>query len=1492
MSAFTRVSSHLLTPDYRIREAKSNRGRPSRLGGTPARTPLQQPQPQTNFGSSGNLFGNVQQPQQSSFEVPNGGNSFNFSFGGAANTNNPFASVPAPTNTFTGFGVTQQAQQNSEEDMMQESPKKQRASEGFASSTNGQPQSGGLFQFGQSQSNSFGGFGQQPALQADKPSQSFSFGAGKTQQSNGSTPIFGGFNANPASTAQIAAEAPKPIFSFGETIANTPASSQAPAEAPKPLFQFGQTATNTPASTQAPLFSNPAATMTAPPEPTTLFATSAPASSSFNFAGTSSNPFSQISKADTTNLFANPAKTSTNAQSTTPAPAINPFAGLFGQQSSTVTPGAATKTAPSTSTAFKFGSIGQPAVEKPEEKAAESAAEPRPASTPFKFGASTAGAVTPAFGGFGNTTAATNTGSRFGQSSQDTQQSSVAGNQEAPQSNPSTNHFGANPDTPNASANINIFGSAFKPAVPSPMSTSTSSLFGTGAYIVEAPKDNGSKELLPSTSNSEQQNSAPKPSLFSSASTSAQSSNTVKESSMNVFGQSSKPIFGAPTANERPTSPPKPSSSTASAASQLLKQSEPVNKTAEQPAENLFAQSSPARSSGVSTLSSVFIPVNPAASSASATSATQSTAASKQLDDESNTKNLRMKTAGPDAIPRSLDNDTRSDYDKIHRLEALNKSFKEQVASIDVTKYDLDEMIRAYCDMRESIGAPTGMYVRAKAGSKRSPEEPHHVEELDRSAKRARTSQSTLQQAISSEPAAEIPKVPPPTPAIASVPDKVSETASAPSCPSSNVDASRTSQLFTSMLDDASAIPKPGSSQALFGSRTPTATDVSKQIPSTAPPAAAKSMFTFGAPNAATADDEETSKFLPSTTPTKSPPKKQLVEAPKPPSFGPPKFAATSGTNFMSAFGAQAAANKEKLDKAEKAKRKAEDFDSDEDDEAEFDRKYEEEQRAKRSKITEAVSGPILGGFKPSVTGPSRTPSPFDAFLAKAQPPKSESMFVEQDKSATDDETEQEVSGSSESTEGHDDEEEEAEEGEEAGDAGDEEEEEVEEDHEEAEAVDEGAAASFFGRITRNPNLNTDGTKKGANGGLKDTSSTPWVSNTPAVTTPSDPFSHVAATPGIFNHDRFKTPKAPTFSPFTPINGDSEQEESASEAAPTTNGIFGSTTPTVSPRKSSDDDDQKKPNPFAAIPKGTPFKGFTSTPPYFDFQTSSMLLSSAASTPGKPAPATSNNPFGSLSNGTNAESPQNHTWEKGTPIKFASSTTANKENTAPPSFNFTEATPEGTPEKQTAPTGPKPFQSLFGTGGVKAAATSGGLGFGFGSAAGSSLTPSIFSSVASSRATSPGLTDTESVGTDTDEPPPSDPQSDLTSSRAGEEHEETLYEVRTKALRFVSELEMGRGESNKRDWLTQGVGHLRILKNKDTGKTRMVLRGEPAGNIVINANLEKQIEYKAPSRTDGVGKGGMLKFAIPITDEVQSWVLKVKTEQIAQDLAEVMEAHK
>ncbi|KAI9742280.1 MAG: hypothetical protein M1818_004180 [Claussenomyces sp. TS43310] len=256
-----------------------------------------------------------------------------------------------------------------------------------------------------------------------------------------------------------------------------------------------------------------------------------------------------------------------------------------------------------------------------------------------------------------------------------------------------------------------------------------------------------------------------------------------------------------------------------------------------------------------------------------------------------------------------------------------------------------------------------------------------------------------------------------------------------------------------------------------------------------------------------------------------------------------------------------------------------------------------------------------------------------------------------------------------------------------------------------------------------------------------------------------------------------------------------------------------------------------------------------------------------------------NNSFSNASKipGDAAKSPGDNTWKPDTPIKFLTGPS--------PMVNVTAATP---PQSS-------PFAGLFGnTSTPKAPSLFSGLntnkpasvGFTFGGtpSAVSSLAPSGAASTTTSRATSPGATtdndSTNEVGGDPDAV--HHEQVDLTKGGAGEEDEDALHEVRAKALKFFPP----KAEGGKSEWIAQGLGPLKVLKHKETGASRVLLRADPSGKVVLNKAVLDQVKYEATGKTiklltaDDVGKG------------LETWLLQVKTEAMAKALAGILESSK
>ena len=177
-----------------------------------------------------------------------------------------------------------------------------------------------------------------------------------------------------------------------------------------------------------------------------------------------------------------------------------------------------------------------------------------------------------------------------------------------------------------------------------------------------------------------------------------------------------------------------------------------------------------------------------------------------------------------------------------------------------------------------------------------------------------------------------------------------------------------------------------------------------------------------------------------------------------------------------------------------------------------------------------------------------------------------------------------------------------------------------------------------------------------------------------------------------------------------------------------------------------------------------------------------------------------------------------------------------------------------------------------------------GLGFGFtpsNPATKALAPPSNDASGASSRATSPGATTGESANESTadaeDDSAPKDEQIDLTAGGQGEEDEDLVFVVKGRAVVY---------NLSSKVWDTKGLGFLRVLKNRDTGKTRMVMRTDPSGKIILNASLSSHFEYTSSQKQ---------QVRIPVANaegKIEGWMLKVGKDGDSKALSKILEENK
>lgn len=1313
----------------------------------------------------------------------------------------------------------------------------------FGQQAQPQSQSNGGFAFGSSQPapatvNGTGLFGRITA--SEEPVQNNSM-FGQSQQSQPAQPAFAGFGqAAPAAQTQSSS------FTFG-------GQTSAPSKSQEPAFSFGQTKNNTAASSQGFGFT-PAQTNNEQPK-TASFSFGQPASQaqnpSFSFgqpASTSQNQGGNTAfgSSSTSAPFsfgqsqsAPPANNAFGGFSTAPAHETQPASSMFGNQASNVQqPAATTDTSTEAVQSNPFAGLF----------AQNKNASQKSPSTPA-FGAGASGPQTqptPNQSG-GPSLFKQQAGLSFGQDPSDTSMNSASTLSAEPSEVQSDS-------TPIATQQPLSSNGLFSPATSTNKPpASANGVFGSASTTSTPAKSLFSFGKPPQTTSSE-----PPSSETPDASTHA--SKTPK-----VNG-----IFGAGSDSES-TPKPKPSTKDLFAGgSRSNSQSAPDN-----PPASLFTPKASVTSMSQTPKPSLF----GAASTRQEESAPKDAAA----EDAEPVKRMVYTKAAP-IIPSSLEAEQYREYDRNYRLHSLNVGLQNKLASLDPRSQDFDSVIRQYVASRESIGESLGLYVRNVAGMKRKGE---HVEERDTNSLQNKRPRSDGAPQSSSTP----------TPSTAlqakqpTLPFPPANTESSPSKATSVLKGMIPANTFAfGSTPDTTGTPKTASR---FGGFTPSTTSISETsftgvTPSSAPAPNGHSLFgkSLGtSPPTASAD-----AAVGSTTPIKSPPKKPAFEVPK---FG------GGTTNFMASFGTQAKASAVKLEKTLMEKRKAEDFDSDEDDEDEFNKQLEDENRAKRAKIdsiakagftpsfgtTSATTGSTKAAFsfasapappkeasRPNfgnVKTPSSAANRFAAF-ADSNDELSESAHDEDQDVQTNESGEEDNDGENGSSRESEEQEEEDDLPEDEIDPNDDDykdDGESESDGEEftdfqkemararrRDSRNKNAGKSLFDRIERGP---THPTEPPVNGTEEEGSEEP-----------ASPIFGSAKNstfkPGIWGSNiGHATPEKPSFSPFTPPS-----PQSASTYKPASTFNF-----TAAPAAA------LTPTPGASIFAGGFIKGGP-VPGEGMF----------GSRPGTPSNADNAVPASNLAKSVLASpAGTDNTWKQGDSISFGSTT-----NTAP-SFKFTSASPSSAKEGSV----PNPFGSLFGTTHSDSATSEPAkLGFNFGTPAlKSSPAPgflgavshlgggSAASSVVSSRATSPGLTDNESVATNETEDTPDDPQTSLMDSRSGEENEACLWEGRSKALMFVNQESAEGTKMKPNDWNSMGVGVIRLLQNKDTKKTRLVFRVEPSASILINSHLVEGTEYESCP----TAKNGALKGTLFYKGNLSRWVFKVKTPEMGNTLAKAIE---
>lgn len=894
-------------------------------------------------------------------------------------------------------------------------------------------------------------------------------------------------------------------------------------------------------------------------------------------------------------------------------------------------------------------------------------------------------------------------------------------------------------------------------------------------------------------------------------------------------------------------------------------------------------------------------------------------------------------TRGPRGLPANLSKELRDDVELLYRVRMLNECFKRKISELDPAKDDFDVVVLFYMRVRETIGAPTGAFRTTTSKRKVREDEDEHVDggsplqkkskpaeltpaatpndrtyvgKTDKAATPANPFSTSTFKPFESQPTT-------PSHKRKAVDDEGSTTEPAAQSEkrARNTEASEsaTASIFASSFssskasDSTAGASKKESTPFQAGSLfKPSGADSSKSTASPAPstPTLFKPTLTAAESKESTSVSSSTSStslFKPtaqesgpstSGTPAKSPftfkpTGDKSTESPAKPAFEIPKFGTGATTNFFSQFKAQAEKDAEK----EKAKRKAEEFDSDEDDEAEWERKDAEERQKKREnfeKLAKKRSKFIPGkGFvfeddeeaptesqtveeKPSVSAApsaSTTSSSIFSNAGSKSPPKSNNNPFSHLSATTSEAEEEEESSEAGSTDGGDEKDDMSKDASHTPSRSEEESGVEESSGEAAGAKSEvsGEESSDDGDIAKA--LKRKSEEAAAEKAASDVQSTE-KSN---ATTPPAPAP--ASGRSLFDriqHDQDGKPKRQlpeeeaksseekkdSQNPFTTLFGNSKFASSFNTS--------GTTSPSI----------------FAPNSRPTSSQGNASTSNAGTTSIFSSSVNSTGSLFGSPTLATSGSTSGSLFAPSKTSITNDNTWNPNSPIKFGTTTVA--------------ATTSSTSTAMPATSGAgssKPFSTLFGgqTGSATqntttaSSQTSGpqqtGFGFTFGGPAqpaASQLAPSTGASADASRVTTPaGVTpDTGADESGDGDAAPPEPQINLARSGAGEEEEDVLLETRARGLKLAP----GSG------WESQGVGYLRILKHRSTSRSRVLLRADPSGKVILNAALMRQIKYSVA--------GTSVQFLVPKAEGApEQWALRVKKEEVER-LASTMEEAK
>ena len=126
-------------------------------------------------------------------------------------------------------------------------------------------------------------------------------------------------------------------------------------------------------------------------------------------------------------------------------------------------------------------------------------------------------------------------------------------------------------------------------------------------------------------------------------------------------------------------------------------------------------------------------------------------------------------------------------------------------------------------------------------------------------------------------------------------------------------------------------------------------------------------------------------------------------------------------------------------------------------------------------------------------------------------------------------------------------------------------------------------------------------------------------------------------------------------------------------------------------------------------------------------------------------------------------------------------------------------------------------------------------------------------------------------------------------TETGEENEDVEFKMRAKLYRYCESL-LDVGTGNKQ-WNDRGIGDVRFMKHKETGKLRLLMRQEKTLKIVLNHLVSPEIEVTAQAGSDRAWTWSAYNYADGEV-EASTFALKFKNAENANKFKEQWEKSK